>query len=115
MNKRPPSIIVIACVYILVGAAGFAYHVSEFKLHGPIQVDFLLVEFVRLIAVVSGIFMLRGRNWARWLALAWIAFHVVVGALHSLPQLAIHALFCAILAYFLLRPDAARYFRAART
>jgi len=115
MNKRPVSITVIACVYILVGAVGFAAQVTEFKLHGPIQGDFVLVEFVRLIAVVSGIFMLRGHNWARWLALAWIAFHVVVGALHSLPQLAIHVLFCAILAYFLLRRDAALYFRAART
>ena len=55
--------------------------------------------------------MLRGCNWARWLALAWIAFHVVLSAFHSLPEFALHAVLCAVFAYFLLRPDAALYFR----
>ena len=57
--------------------------------------------------------MLRGHNWARWLALAWIVYHVILSAFHMLSELAIHILFCAILAYFLFRPTATRYFRAA--
>jgi len=28
--------------------------------------------------------LLMGHNWARWLILAWLAFHVVVSAFHSL-------------------------------
>ncbi len=59
--------------------------------------------------------MLRGHNWARWLALAWIAFHVVLSAFHALAELAVHSLFCAIMAYFLFRPAANGYFRAGRT
>ena len=55
--------------------------------------------------------MLRCRNSARWLALAWVAFHVIVGALHSVQQFAIHCLFCAVIAWFLFRPEARRYFR----
>ena len=37
------------------------------------------------LAIVCGVFLLRGHNWARWLALAWIAFHVVLSAFHAIP------------------------------
>ncbi len=37
--------------------------------------------------------MLRGSNWARWLALAWIAFHVFLSFLHSWQQVLVHCLF----------------------
>ena len=115
MNKRPLSLTIIGCVYIVMGAIGFAYHVTEFQAPHPFQNDIVWVELVRLIAIVCGVYLLRGHNWARWLALAWIAYHVVLSAFHTLSELAIHSLFCAILAYFLLRPTAARYFRGERT
>jgi len=113
MNRRPLSVTIIGYVYIVIGAVGFAYHFTEFK--APFQYDFVWVELVRLIAIVCGVYMLRGHNWARWLALVWIAFHVVLSAFHTLPELAIHSLFCATLAYFLFRPTATSYFRAVRT
>ncbi len=115
MNKRPLSVTIIGCLYIVIGAIGFAYHFTEFKAQHPFQDDFVWIELLRLIAIVCGVYMLRGHNWARWLALAWIAYHVVLSAFHTLSELAIHSLFCAILAYFLLRPTAARYFRGERT
>jgi hypothetical protein len=115
MNKRPLAVTIIGCVYIVTGAVGFAYHFTDFKARHPIQYDFVWIELVRLIAIVCGVYMLRGHNWARWLALVWMASHVILSAFHTLPELAIHSLFCAILAYFLFRPTAARYFRAART
>ncbi len=114
-KNRPLSVTIIACVYIAVGAIGFVYHFTEFHARDAFQYDAVCVELVRLLAIIAGAFMLRGHNWARWLALAWIAFHVIIGALHSLPQFAIHSLFCAVIAFFLFRPDAARYFLAART
>ena len=40
-----------------------------------LQYDDALVELTELIAIVCGVFLLQGRNWARWLALAWIASH----------------------------------------
>jgi hypothetical protein len=55
--------------------------------------------------------MLRGHNWARWVALAWIAFHVVLSAFHAFGEFAIHAVFCAVIAWFLFSPAPARYFR----
>lgn len=112
MNKRPLSVTIIACFYIVMGAIGFAYHFNELKAPHPFH-DIVWVELIRLIAIVCGAYMLRGHNWARWLALAWIAWHVVLSAFHTLSGLAIHSLFFVILAYFLLRPTATRYFRAA--
>lgn len=65
------------------------------------------------LAILSGVFLLRHQNWARWLALAWMAFHVAL-SFHVLREFIIHCLFCAVIAWILFRPAAARYFRTAR-
>jgi hypothetical protein len=114
MNKRPVSVTIIACLYIAVGGIDFAYHFIGFKPQRPFQYDIVWASLVSLIAVVCGVYMLRSRNWARWLALTWIVFHVVLSAFHALGELALHTLFCVILAYFLFRPTATRYFRGCR-
>ncbi|TAM84171.1 MAG: hypothetical protein EPN47_02315 [Acidobacteria bacterium] len=112
-SKRPLSITIIGWIYIIMGVAGFVYHLArQWTLH-PFPYDILWVELIFLAAILSGAFMLRGQNWARWLALAWIAFHVVLSVFHNLPELTIHSLLCAILAYFLFRAAANRYFRPA--
>lgn len=113
-NKRPLSVTILACVYIGMGIIGFAYHFTELQARDAFRYDILLVELVGFIAIVCGAFMLRGRNWARWLALAWMAFHVILSAFHALPEFAIHCLFYAVIAWILFRPDAARYFRGAQ-
>lgn len=112
MNKRPLPVTVIGCLYAAAGAMALAYHWTEFKPRHPFSYDIVWISLVRLIAIVSGVYILRGSNWARWLALAWISFHVILSAFHSLPEFAMHSLFCAVSAYFLFRPGAARYFRA---
>ncbi len=58
--------------------------------------------------------MLRGHNWARWLAIAWMGFHVGLSAFHAFHELAIHSLFFAAITWLLFRPAAARYFRGER-
>lgn len=115
MTKRPLSVTIISCIYIAAGVIGLAYHLSDFKTQHPFQSEVLWVSLIRLLAVVSGVFMLRGSNWARWLAMAWIAYHVVIGAWHSLPQLLLHALFFVLFAFFLFRPQATDYFRTRET
>ena len=76
MNKRPLSVTIIGWAYIVMGAIGFAYHFAEFKARHPLQPEIAWVELLRLIAIVCGVYMLRRHNWARWLALPWIAYHV---------------------------------------
>jgi hypothetical protein len=113
MSKRPLLVTIVGCVYIAAGAIGFAYHLAEITPQHPFRDDAIWIELIRLIAILSGVCVLRGRNWARWLALAWIAFHMALSAFHALPEFAVHALFCAAVAYSLFNPRAGRYFHAA--
>ncbi len=110
-NKRPISVTILGWIFIGVGIIGFGYHLKDFQTQGGLSAENVLIEVVRLLALISGIFMLRGRDWARWLAIAWISFHVVISGFHSLREFAMHAAFLAVIAFFLLRADAARYFR----
>ena len=109
--KRPLSITILACIYLAVGVIGFAFHFRELLAGHP---DAVAIELTEFVAIVCAVFLIRGYNWARWLALVWIAFHVVLSAFHAIPELAIHAVFCAVIAWILFRPEAARYFRGVR-
>lgn len=102
----------ISCLFIAAGTIGFTYHLTEFKARG-FDFELALICFVRLLAVIAGLFMLRGSNWARWLLLAWIVYHVILSAFHSLSELVMHALLLGVVAFFLFRPRASAYFRAA--
>jgi hypothetical protein len=105
---------ILAWVYIVVGTIGFVYHFSNFAMRHAFDRDVILVEFTELSAIAAGAFMLRGHNWARWLAVLWMAFHVVLSAFDAFYAVAIHSLFLAVIAWFLFRPPAAFYFRAPR-
>jgi hypothetical protein len=110
--KKPPvPVMILAIVYIGVGVIGLAYHFTELL---AFRYDGILIGLTEFLAIVAGAFMLRGQNWARWLALTWIAFHVILSAFHAFPEFVVHALFCAAIAWFLFRPDASRYFRGPR-
>ncbi len=109
-KKRPLSVTVLACVYLAVGVIGFAYHFSDLRAWNASQYDGLWIELTEFLAIVCGAFLLRGQNWARWLAFGWMAFHVVLSAFHALPEFAIHVLFCAVIAWLLFRAESARYF-----
>ena len=115
MNTRPISVTVIGCIFIAAGVIGFAYHVTEFKTQGPFDYGIVWVSILRLLAILGGVFVLRGSNWARWLLLVWIAFHVILSAFHSRSELVVHTLLLAIVAYVLFfRPRASAYFRGSR-
>ena len=110
-SNRPLSVTIVACVYIAVGFIGFAYHFHEFQRTDRFDFDLLWIESLRVLAIVAGLFLLRGRNWARWLALVWIAFHVILSAFHTLPEFAMHCLFCGLIAWLLFGFQTGRYFR----
>jgi len=114
MKKRPLSITIISWLFVAAGVIGLAYHATEFKEDRRFEYDAVWVCLVRLLAILCGVFMLRGSNWARWLLLVWIAFHVVLSAFHSLTELVVHSLLFAVIGYFLFRPQASAYFRGAR-
>ncbi|HEU4769186.1 MAG TPA: hypothetical protein VFS77_17510 [Pyrinomonadaceae bacterium] len=115
MKERPLSITLISWLFIISGSIALvsallpiigatpAQIVAEFKTHW-------MVHLLRLASIVSGLFMLRGHNWARWLLVVWMAIHIVIGALHSWMQLLLHALIFAVILFFLFRPGANGFF-----
>lgn len=114
MTHRPPSILAIGLLFIAAGSIGCAYHLAE--LHSRSQLDYELVAIllIRLAAVLGGAILLSGANWARWLLAAWMAYHLVLSAMHSPSQFAVHTLLFGTIAYFLFRPRATAYFRGSR-
>jgi len=111
MNKRPLSVVTISWLFVVSGAFGFAYHAT--RTQSPFEYELVFVLFLRLLAIVGGVFTFRGANWARWLLLVWITYHVILSSFHSLSELLMHSLLFAAVAYFLFRPKAAAYFRGA--
>ena len=113
MNKRPLPVTIISLILIATGAGGLFFHLTDFTVQHPFQYDVVWISLVSLIAIVCGVYMLRASNWARWLALAWIAFHVILSVFHSRVELGVHILVFAAFAYFLFRPRTSGYFRDA--
>jgi len=113
MNKRPSSVTVIGCIFVIAGAIGFAYHLTEFKAQRPFEYDVVWVLLVRLLAIIGGVFLIRGSDWARRFLLIWLAYHVILSAFHSMFELITHGLLLAAIAYFLYRPPVSAYFRDA--
>ena len=109
MNQRPRSVTVLSCLFIAVGAFGLARDLTEF------QYDHAWIWLIHFTAIVCGVYLLRGHNWARWLALARMAFHVILSGFHSWNGLVMHGLLFAMFAYVLFCPQATEYFRAPRS
>lgn len=107
-SKRPIAVLIFSCLYIVVGTTEFFVHFNFHELM-VLQLDSLWIEPVELLAVISGAFMIRGRNWARWLALVWMAFHVAISFL-VVGQVVTHSIIFALITWGLFRPDARRYF-----
>lgn len=110
MKQRPFAITVLGWLYAVVGAVALGAQVKT--LGAPrFYSEGIWITLIDLLAIVAGIFMLRGYNWARWLAVAWIAFHVVVGFLNGYQQLVFHAIVFTGITFLLFRADARAWFR----
>ncbi len=109
-TQRPVSVTLIGVLFFLAGLVGVVYHATEFNLHDPVRAELFWILAVRLLAIVGAFFLFRAHNWARWLLVLWMAFHVVVSAFHSASKLIVHGLLLALVAYVLFRRPASRYF-----
>lgn len=107
--KRPWPVTVFGCLFILAGAVGLIYHLRE----RPLDHDYLLISVIRVLAIIGGIFSLLGHNWARWLMFAWLTFHVIVSAFHSMQELAAHTVLLFLFAFFLFRRPVSGYFQSS--
>ena len=109
--KRPYEVTVAGWLFVVIGVLNTAWHLWS----GALDRSMIAILFLTLSAIVAGVFLLRGALWARWLALAWVAFHVVVSALNSLSAALPHAVLLLIFGYVLLGPPTSRYYRQAQS
>jgi hypothetical protein len=112
MKKCPLPVLLISILYLATGAIGLVSHLTQFKPQPSFDSSIVWISLVSLVAIVSGAFILRAANWARWLAMAWIVFHVVLSAFHSRSELFVHSFLCVAIACLLFNPRANLYFRA---
>lgn len=111
MKKRPIPVTIVGLVLIAVGAIGFVYHLKAIDFHQRFPAENVWILGLSLAAIICGSYMLRGHNWARWAAMAWIAVHVAISFLNSWQQVLMHAVIMLLFAYALFSLDARAYFR----
>jgi uncharacterized membrane protein HdeD (DUF308 family) len=97
-------------LFIAVGILSTVYHL----LKGSLDRWIVPILLVGAIAIVAGVFLLRGARWARWLVLAWLAFHVVVSAFNSLSDAMAHLVLLLVVGYVLLGPPTSNYFQSSQ-
>lgn len=112
MKARPIAVTIIGWLFVASGTIGLVHEIVELASHTIFHADELWIFPLNVAAVVAGLFLLKGCNWARWLALAWMGFHVVNSFLNSWQQALTHAVIFLLIAYFLFRPESTAYFRA---
>jgi hypothetical protein len=120
MTKRPLSITVISWIFIAFGGIALLIRLlppadsSAANRIAEHPFEFWLTPVIQVLALISGVFMLYGFNWARWLLVVWVGYHIILSALHSSLELLVHSLLFAVILYFVFRSQASAYFRGAR-
>jgi len=108
--KRPFQVTMLGWLFIAVGILSTIYHL----LKGLLDRWTVPILLVGIIAIVAGVYLLRGAGWARWLVLAWLAFHVVVSALNSPSDAMAHVVLLLVVSYFLLGPPSSKCFQSTQ-
>lgn len=108
--KRPLIITIIGWLFITAGTVGIIYHGRELANFFSMP-EVILILIVRLLAILGGSFTLRGHNWARWLLVVWIVYHVVLSMFHSSAELIMHAVIMVIVVAGLFHRKSNSYFR----
>jgi hypothetical protein len=107
---RPIPVTFLSAAFIATGAIGLLYHATEFRGAFSSDTDLIWVLLLRLLAIAGGVFALRGANWARWLLLAWAAYHVVLSVGHSTSQVVAHLVVVAVVILVYFRGSGSSFF-----
>lgn len=108
MAKRPLVLTIFGWFLMAAGAVGFFAHLP---LHRAWRPDDAWPLGLELVLLLTGIFILQRQNWARWLAVGWIAFHVGLSFYNSLREVAAHTVILLIFVGILFHPAANAWFR----
>jgi len=116
MKRRPIAVTVLGWLMMAAGVFGIARGFTGAKTLWPPEQDLIWIVIVDAIGIGCGVFLLRGKNWARWLTLAWVGGHVVIVSFFMRQMILVHAVIFVLIAYLLIfRSDVQGYFRGAET
>jgi hypothetical protein len=120
--KRPRSIALVSAVFIVTGVAGLladiwplvsAVRGAQLAALRAVGVTNLApASGLHLLAIAGGVALRGGRNWARWLLVAWMLIHVGISSLHSMGEIVAHCVIFSPLLYLLFGSPARRFFCA---
>lgn len=111
MTKRPIAVTVVSWLIMAAGAFGLVRGFANAKMIWPPEQDLIWIVIIDVIGIACGIAMLQGRNWARWLTLAWVGAHVVITSFYMSRTILAHAVIFAMIVYLMFRADVRVYFR----
>jgi hypothetical protein len=107
LMKNYVAVIVVAFLFVLVGiGAGIA----QFPRLMAGYHEAIGMEITEAAAIVTGVCLLLRQGWARWLAVAWMAFHVAI-SFSDPGKVIVHAVLCGLIAWALFRPESRGWFR----
>ncbi|HEU4720362.1 MAG TPA: hypothetical protein VFS59_03295 [Gemmatimonadaceae bacterium] len=111
--RRPlPSVLAVGVLFVGLGVVDIYQGVAPYlgsARRPPVAGDDMLVLAIGVAALVGGVFLLLGRNWARWLLAAWMALHVAISAGRP-AQLAAHVVIFGVITFLLFRSRASAHF-----
>ena len=111
MKNRPLAVILVSLLFIITGCVGFVYHVKDFSELDAKPSELIWILFLRILAVVCGLLLLFRINWARWLAIAWLAYHILISALNSTTEMIAHIVLLIIVSVLVFLPASSKYFQ----
>jgi hypothetical protein len=114
MERRPITVVVVGMLFILAGCMGIAFHIKDFFQPESKMSEEIWILIVRLLAIICGVLLFFRVDWARWLAVIWLLYHVIISALHSKTQLAVHLGLLIVVAVLLFLPVSSAYFQNKR-
>lgn len=111
MKNCPVPVIIVSFLFILVGCIGFVYHLKElFELNNNLN-ETVWILCLRILAVGCGVLLLFRINRGRWLAIAWLVYHIVISAFNSTSEMIAHIVILVLVAVLLFLPVSSTYFQ----
>ena len=109
-RKPSPSILCVGVLFLALGVLDVWRGIAPLAGSGRLAGDDVQVLVIGVAALVGGSYVLRGRNWARWLLAGWMALHVVISAGRP-AELGAHLVIFGCVAFLLFRARASAWFR----
>jgi hypothetical protein len=114
-RARSRSVIAVGVIFLALGVLDVTRGLAPLFASAPhwhMAIDDAEVLAIGIAALVGGVYLMKGRNWARWLLAVWMAFHVAI-SVGQPRQLVAHIVIFGFITFLLFRRAASPHFAAA--